>query len=323
MMDPLENLLRAIRFDEPEYVPRANEGLMGGVAYEGNFRIATWTDHWGVGWETTRGDMVPFPKSNPLRELERIADFEPPDPNALIDADMGLAERVEQTRDGGRRLVFGQQTYLLFERAWALCGMESFLAGILEAPELIRELLRKIADYNIAVFQRYAELGLDGIAFSEDLGSQRGLLLSPAHFREFLKPEYARMFAPVKQAGMMIDFHSCGCVQAILPDLVDVGVDILNPVQARANDLAEVKRLTHGRMALLGGIDTQQVLMRGTPQEVEDEVRRVLSILAPGGGFIIAPDQGMPFPPENIAAMWEAAEKWGRYPLAEDWRQDQ
>ena len=316
-MDPLENLLRAIRFDSPAYVPRADEGLLGGVAYEGNFRIASWTDAWGVGWETTRDDMVPFPKRNPLRELERIEDFHPPDPNVLFDADSGLAERAKAARGDGQRLVFGQQVYLLFERAWALCGMESFLAGILEAPELIRELLRKITDYNVEVFGRYAELGLDGVGFSEDLGSQRGLLISPAHFREFFKPEYARMFAPLKRAGMLVNFHSCGCVQAIIPDLIEVGVDILNPVQARANDLAQVKRLTHGRMALLGGIDTQQVLMRGTPEEVEREVRRVLGILAPGGGFIIAPDQGMPFPPENIAALWAAAEKWGRYPLPE------
>jgi uroporphyrinogen decarboxylase len=104
-------------------------------------------------------------------------------------------------------------------------------------------------------------------------------------------------------------------VQEVIEDLIDVGVDILNPIQARANDLALVKQRADRKLALWGGIDTQHVLMRGTPEDVEAEVKRVLAILAPGGGYIIAPDQGMPFPPENIEALWRAAETWGTYPL--------
>ncbi len=98
-----------------------------------------------------------------------------------------------------------------------------------------------------------------------------------------------------------------------MADLVELGVDILNPVQARANDLASVKAAAQGRMALWGGIDTQHVLMRATPAVVEAEVERVMAILAPGGGYICGPDQGMPFPEENIQALWRAAERCGRY----------
>jgi uroporphyrinogen decarboxylase len=314
-MTPKENFLRAIRFENPEYVPRGNEDIGASVQYAGSFRIACWTDAWGTRWETTREDMVPFPKGNPLPDLRRIAEYHTPDPHALFDADASLPERIAGIPDREEKLVFGQQTYFLFERAWALTGMESFMAAFYEHPDELRQLLRRITDYNIAIFERYIALGVDGISFSEDLGTQRALMISPAHFREFLKPEYARAFRPVKAAGKLISFHSCGCVQDIIPDLIDVGVDILNPIQARANDLPAVKRLTQGKLALSGGIDTQHVLMRGTPDEVEAEVRRVLKILAPGGGYIIGPDQGMPFPPENIAALWRAAERWGRYPL--------
>jgi uroporphyrinogen decarboxylase len=314
-MTAKENLLRAIHYDNPHYVPRGNEPVMAGVQYAGNFRIACWTDAWGTRWETTRDDMVPFPKGYPLADLRRVDEYEPPDPHALFDAGTSLAEQMAQIPDREEKLVFGQQTYFLFERAWALTGMESFFAGFREYPAEMKELLRKITDYNLAVFERYLALGVDGVGFSEDMGTQRALMISPEDFREFFKPEYARAFAPVKQAGKLVNFHSCGCVQAIVEDLVEVGVDILNPVQARANDLALVKRQAQGRMALQGGIDTQQVLMRGTPEAVEAEVKRVLKTLAPGGGYLIGPDQGMPFPPENIDALWRAAERWGKYPL--------
>jgi uroporphyrinogen decarboxylase len=314
-MTAKENLLRAIRYEDPEYVPRGNEPVWAGVQYAGNFRVACWTDAWGTRWETTRDDMVPFAKGYPLPDLRRVDEFRVPDPHAIFDADTTLAEQIACIPDREGKLVFGQQTYFLFERAWALTGMETFMAAFHEHPEELRELLRRITDYNIAVFERYIELGVDGVGFSEDLGTQRALMISPNHFRRFLKPEYARAFAPVKAAGKLVSFHSCGCVQEIVEDLIDVGVDILNPVQARANDLALVKGRAQGRMALQGAIDTQHVLMRGTPEEVEAEVKRVLAILAPGGGYIIGPDQGMPFPPDNIAALWRAAERWGRYPL--------
>ncbi|MBD3178024.1 MAG: hypothetical protein GF320_22855 [Armatimonadia bacterium] len=312
-MTPKENLLAAIRHARPDYVPRGNEPVMAGIAYEGNFRVANWTDAWGTRWETTRDDMVPFPKGNPLPDLRRVGEYTPPDPHALFDADESLGDRLAAIPDREGKLVFGSQIYFVYERAWAVTGLDAFLAGFHEHPDELRELLRKIADYNIAVFERYIELGVDGVSFSEDLGSQRALMISPAHFREFIKPEYSRMFRVVKDAGCLINFHSCGCVEAIVEDLIDVGVDILNPVQSRANDLAKVKRIAYGRMALQGAIDTHEVLMLGTPETVEDEVKRVFSILAPGGGYIAGPDQGMPFPEENIAALWNAAERWGAY----------
>jgi len=314
-MTPKENLLRAIAHDGPDYVPRTNEGVVCGVQYEGNFRVATWTDAWGTRWETTRDDMVPFPKGTPLPDLRRVDEFAIPDPHPLFDADTALPDRARSIEHREDRLLFGHQVYFLFERAWALTGMENLMVGFLEYPEELRELLRRITDYNIAVFERYLEMGVDGVSFSEDLGTQRALMMSPTQFREFLKPEYERAFAPVKAAGKLVSFHSCGCVEDIVPDLIDVGVDILNPVQARANDLSKMKQAAAGKLALEGGIDTHEVLMLGTPQVVEEEVRRVLGVLAPGGGYIIGPDQGMPFPPDNLAALWRAAERWGRYPL--------
>ncbi len=114
-------------------------------------------------------------------------------------------------------------------------------------------------------------------------------------------------------AGKMVEFHSCGCVDAVAGELARIGVSILNPVQARANDLAKLKRDTLGRTALSGGIDTA-LLATGTPQQVRAEVIRVMDILKPGGGYVCTPDQGIPgVPQENYDALWQTAREVGRY----------
>jgi len=256
--------------------------------------------------------MVPFPKGHPLPSLDALAEFAFPDPDVMFvlseDAKSCLARAEKEDQ-----LIFGQQTYLLFERAWALMGMEAFMEAFYTHPEEMHELLGRITDYNIRIFERYMEAGCHGVSFSEDLGAQRSLMISPDLWRRFFMPQYARAFEPVKRAGGLINFHSCGCVQDIVGDLAALGVDILNPIQARANDLAMLKRVAHGRMALQGGVDTQHLLMLGTPDEVAIEVRRLIDLLAPGGGYIIGPDQGMPFPPANLQALWRTAAEYGRY----------
>ncbi|HOS92714.1 MAG TPA: hypothetical protein PLQ54_05335, partial [Armatimonadota bacterium] len=151
-LSPKENLLRAIRYDDPEWVPRCNEPTMVGIAYEGNFRVACWTDAWGTHWETTRDDMVPFPKGHPLPSLDALAEFAFPDPDVMFvlseDAKSCLARAEKEDQ-----LIFGQQTYLLFERAWALMGMEAFMEAFYTHPEEMHELLGHITDYNIRIFE--------------------------------------------------------------------------------------------------------------------------------------------------------------------------
>jgi uroporphyrinogen decarboxylase len=311
VLSPKENYLEAIGFGSPDYVPLGCEEIYFSFQFEGNFRLADWTDAWGVGWEVGLPDTVPFPRHNPLPDLERLADYRFPDP-----ADLVLAEDDRATLAGlnrAERLACGNLTYLLFERAWAIMGMDNLLTGLLTHPGQAHEFLHGIADYARRVFDRYLELGVDAIGFSEDLGTQRALTMSPAMFREFLLPEYRYCFENALAEGVIINFHSCGCVQEIAADLADIGVTVLNPIQARANDLGAIKSATVGRMALNGGIDTA-VLALGGPEDVRREVERIMSILKPGGGYVCAPDQGIPgIPPENMTAMWNAAREFGRY----------
>ena len=312
-MDPKENFLRAIYYDDPEYVPYPEEGFQARVQLDGSFQKANWTDPWGVGWRITLEEFVPFPKANPLPDLDRLTDYVFPDPGALTVSEEMRAALARADRD--RLFITGQLYYLLFERAWALMGMESFLTAFYTHPKEIHELLTRITDYDIQVFDRYLELGVDAVSFSEDLGSQKALMMSPDTFRAFILPQYERCFAHVLSGGKVVRFHSCGQVQEIVSDLAGIGVTLLNPIQARANDLAAVKAdAVAGGMALEGGIDSH-LLVIGTPEQVRRETLRVLGVLGPGGGYVLGPDQGMPWPEANYRAMIDTAKVFGRYPL--------
>jgi uroporphyrinogen decarboxylase len=312
-VDAKENLLRAIHYDSPAYVPRLEEDLFASVQLKGNFRKADWVDAWGVHWEMTLADFVPFPKGNALPSLDRLTDYRLPNPDDLV-ADEDVLAPLRRP-DRGRLFVSGNLTYLLFERAWALMGMDNLLVSFYTHPAEMHALLDAIADYDVRVFDRYLELGVDAITFSEDLGTQPALLISPRTWREFFAPRYRRIFAHAVAAGVDVRFHSCGCVQEIAADLAATGATILNPVQARANDLGRLKtEALAARLALEGGVDSH-LLTIGSPDEVRHETLRMLRLLAPGGGYILGADQSMPWPPENYRSMMDTAAALGRYPL--------
>ena len=310
-MNPKENYLEAIRFGRPDHVPLADEPVFHSFQLEGNFRMDDWTDPWGVRWEVGLEGTVPFPKGNPLPSLDCLPDFRFPAPSQLVltdDMRAGL-----RTADRGERLTIGHLMYLLFERAWAIMGMDNFLMALATHPSESYAFLHGIAAFARGVFDRYLELGVDGVSFSEDLGSQRALMISPAMFREFILPEYIYCLERVLSQKKMVMFHSCGCIDAIAGDLAAIGVTVLNPIQARANDLHKLKSDTFGRMALSGGIDTS-ILARGTPGDVRAEVMRVMEILKPGGGYVCGPDQDIPgISAENMTALREAGYEVGRY----------
>lgn len=310
-MNPKENFLEAVRFGSPAYVPRTNEAIWYTFQFDGNFRLESWTDDWGIDWKVGLEGTVPFPKGIPLPSLDHLADYHMPNADDLVfteEAKSGLS-----SVDRGEKLVCGHLFYLLFERAWPIMGMEGFLTALHTHPEEAHALCHGIADYARGVFDRYLEVGVDAISFTEDLGSQRALMISPQMFRDFFIPEYEYCFENVLKAGKLINFHSCGCVDAIAQDLAGLGVTILNPLQARANDLGNVKQKTGGKLALQGAIDTA-ILAGDTPQQVRNEVGRVMEILKPGGGYICGPDQTIPgIPHENMTALWETATDIGKY----------
>lgn len=317
-----QNLRQAITQQQPEYVPfRRLDGSIPGLYrfwYRGSRPVVQGeTDRWGVIWapgvpggREWEPEIQGYPVYHPLKNLDDLSHYRFPDR-----PDPSLTNGL---LDGVRRdevLVSGELYFPLFDRAHLLMGVTALFEAMLDRPDDVRELFRVIADYQIAVIKQYHQLGVDIVRFAEDYGGQNSLLISPSLWRSLVKPELARMFAVAKEQGALVWLHSCGHVMEIIPDLIEIGLDILDPVQVQANDQSAVKRLYGARLCIMGGIDTQHILARATPDEVISEVRHRIALLGQGGGFILAPDTLIPVPEANYRAYLFAAERFGRYPL--------
>jgi len=216
--------------------------------------------------------------------------------------------------------------WLLFplERAFAMQGMETFLGNLALNPEFAEALLRRIAGLCTALMGHFLrELGddVDIVKIGDDLGTEESLLMSPAMYRRILKPIHAEYIAFIRaHTTARIFFHTDGDVTDLVDDFVEIGVDILNPIQTssgRMADIVALKRRHGDRLSFCGAIDTKRVLPYGTPSDVRQEVRRVIGALAPGGGYLLAAVHTImdEVPPENVLAMVDAAMEDGRYPL--------
>ena len=172
-------------------------------------------------------------------------------------------------------------------------------------------------DFQVAMAGHYLEAGIEVASLGDDLGCQKGPLFSREILKEFFVPEYRRLCSLYKRNGVIISFHSCGCVESILDVFMDLGVDVLNPVQATAHDLDRVRQITQGRMALQGAVSTHTIML-GPVEAIRAETRRRLWQLGRDGGYFCSPDQGMPFPPAHIEAFRACVNEFGRYPLSPD-----
>jgi uroporphyrinogen decarboxylase len=184
-------------------------------------------------------------------------------------------------------------------------------------PKAVRELLHRIMDFQLGIARHYLAVGAEMVGMGDDLGTQKGLLLSPEIIHGFLVPEYRRLFEFYDEHGILVNFHSCGHVTPILETFMELGVGILNPVQATANDLDQVRRRTQGRMALQGGVRSATIVA-GPVAAIRAEVAQRLWQLGREGGYFCGPDQGMPWPEEHIQALRDAVDELGRYPLDPD-----
>jgi uroporphyrinogen decarboxylase len=284
-------------------------------------------DSWGSGQtEVTPGDW--FPGIHPLAEARTVADLE----HYQGWPDMTDPTRIAHVAETARRLAAENQYAILatpwllfpFERAHAMQGMEPFLLNMAMDPDFARALLEKIAAYCKQLMGRFLqELGdnVDIIKIGDDLGTQKSLMISPKMYRAILKPVHADFISFIKaRTRAKIFFHSDGDVAPLIEDFIDIGVDILNPIQTSAgsmSDLASLKKRFGRNIVFCGGIDSHRILPFGSVAEVRQEVRRVMQILGPGGGCMIGAVHTVmnDVPPENVLAMVDAVEEFGRYPL--------
>lgn len=283
-------------------------------------------DDWGSGQREVEPGVW-FPGVHPLAEAQTLEEIDRyPWP------DMDDPTRVAHIRAYAQQLRAENQyaligtPWLLFplERAFAMQGMDKFLLNLAVNPEFAEALLKKIAEQCQRLMGNFLrECGdlIDMIKIGDDLGTQTSLMMSPKMYRRVLKPIHAEYIAFIKaRTSAKVFFHTDGDVFDLVDDFIEIGVEVLNPIQTSAGkmaNLAELKRRFGSRLTLCGGVDTHRILPFGTPDEVRQEVRRVAEILGPGGGYMLASVHTImgDVPDENILAMVDAIEEYGRYPL--------
>lgn len=269
-------------------------------------------------------DWQAFPLAEPtLEALQKMAWPNPADPGRY----RGLRKRVQALRAGTDRALFGMAPcgHDLFNQLFRVRGMENGLMDLVAEPEFAEAFLDRLCD-TICTAQTLflSQVGdlIDVQFAADDLAGQAGPLVAPALWRRLIKPRQARIIQTIKaHTRAKVLYHSCGAVDAFIPDLIEIGVDILNPVQVSATgmDTATLKQKYGSKLSFWGGgCDTQAVLNSGTPEQVRQEVRRRLADLAPGGGFVFNPVHNIQplVPPQNVAAMFDTALEFGRYPIS-------
>ncbi len=242
---------------------------------------------------------------------EFVAKMPDPDAPGRFDACLPAAERARREE---RYLLF-YIWFFFFERPWMLRGMEPLMTDFYEHPEEVHKLLDALCrEYEGLIRRAARELKPDGFFTSDDLGHQTQLMMSPAIFREFLKPYYARIGEVCRELGIHFWLHSCGNNTEVMDDLIECGLSVFHPVQKHTMDAASTAACWGGKLAFLAGFDVQQTLRWGTPDDVRAEVRRIVDIFdPPSGGMLLAAGNGIvggtPF--ENIEAFLDESAKYG------------
>jgi uroporphyrinogen decarboxylase len=219
--------------------------------------------------------------------------------------------KIERFSD---RLRLFQIGFSLYERAWTLRGMQNLLVDFLDNPEFVSRLLNEIADYNIAQIQKALTFGIDAVYFGDDWGQQRGLQMGPRLWCKLIYPVLKRMYAVVHAAGKYVFIHSCGDVDELFDDLIDIGVNCFNPFQPEVMDVLALMQRYRGRLAFHGGLSTQRTLPHGTIDDVQVECERLLAA-GSQGGYIFAPahDVEGDVPLENMLAFIQAVQEQPGY----------
>lgn len=286
------------------------------------------TDEWGLGWRMPISGGLYFDMYKaPLVDAtcyDDLKKFHWPDP---VDSD-----RFTTLKEMADKVVFVEKTaYILgrhfagiFETAAWMRGMENFMCDLALDPGFAEALMDIILELKYLYWEKALEAVGDNVLLiseADDLGSQDRLLISHEMYRKLIKPRHKKLIDFIKRKAknkVYIFFHCCGAIADIIPDMIDCGIDILNPwqVSAKGMDTKEFKK-NFGKDITIwgGGCDTQTILPYGTPEQVKEETKRRIEDLAPGGGFIFTPVHNIQgeVPPQNIIAMWETWNKYGSY----------
>lgn len=308
-----EDILRRLEVDVRGLMPNV---VRKNPPIEKSNNSRSFTDEWGVTWEMPEGglyfDLVKSPLSGDITG-EDIGNFPWPDPTDphLFE---GLEEKARKFYDDGYAVIVESICAGIFEMSCRVRGTQEFLMDLALNPELACKLMDRFVDLKIQFYEAASEkLGryIQFIREGDDVAGQESLIISSDMYRRFMKPRHEKIFKAQKEIfpqPFYIFFHSDGQIYDLLPDFIEIGMDILNPVQITGKSLDAIKKEFGNNISLWGGgCDTQKVLPFGTPEEVRLDVKRRIEQLSPGGGFIFCTIHNIQadVPPENIIAMYE------------------
>jgi uroporphyrinogen decarboxylase len=250
-----------------------------------------------------------------VSSADEVRRFPFPDPVAqgrFDDAEADIARFKEDY------FVIGDLELTMFEMAWHMVGLEKFMIDMSMGEAYVGALLDRVLEFSVGVGKRLVELGVDGVWTGDDFGTQTGMMISPRMWRETFKPRYAELFGELQSANpdVLVMYHSDGAIAPILDDLVEIGMDVFNPVQPNVpgHEPEALKSSLGARLSFWGAIDQQHLLPNGTPDEIEQDVRTKIAALGPGGymcspAHIVQADTSM----ENVEAFINAVKTHGAY----------
>jgi len=269
-----------------------------------------YTDEWGIGWAVQPyetqfgGGHYTEIAHHPLASDSAISSYSPPDPNRteLYSAAEGMIRDFKS-----EYWIVGVTVTTIFETAWALRGLEQIMLDMVTNPDLANHLLDIPYHYHLAAARKLVQMGVDMIWTGDDVGSQNRMLISPQMWRRYLKPRMANFIAELKaiNPALKVAYHTDGNVEPIIPELIEIGIDVLNPVQPASMNPAKIKEQYGNRLCFWGTIDEQYTLPFGSPAEVEAEVLERLRTVGKDGGLILSPTHHVQLdtPLENFWAL--------------------
>lgn len=272
---------------------------------------------WGLTWKNVKNYTGEYTEiiDRPLcGDDSKLSSYSIPDPLEESQYD-NVRKMVEKY--GREKWIIGSCQCSIFETAWYLRGLDEFMIDLAINEDYANELLDKVMQFPLKAGLKMIDLGVDMIWLGDDVATQVNMLMSPEMWRAYFKPRYAYIFNEFKKKNknIKIAYHSCGNCEAIIDEMVDIGLDVLNPIQPAAMEPTFIKKKYGNKVTLFGGLDVQNILPFGTTEDVKREVKRLIEGCGKNGGYILSPahhiqsDTSM----ENIEAFYEAAREYGRY----------
>jgi len=337
-LDSKERVIKAIEFEGPDKIPNGCYWLPGALNKYGErltelfskyprdfgdlgyisdywraYEKGLYTDKWGCTWKNIQPGLLGRIVKHPLSDasIETLMNYEPPDPSEVINFDLIKRNFIKVASN--KYLLGDSENF--FERLHWLRGFEKTLIDIVLGRKELHILLDKLLKYKLRLIKMWLELGVDGVYFLDDWGTQRGLMIRPDFWRSYFKPYYKKMFDMVHKAGKHVFFHSDGYILDIIQDLIEIGVDALN-VQIKLIGVNVLSKQFGGKVCFLADIDRQHLLPFGTPEEIERHIKYIIKTLGSfDGGLISWGEISIDVPLENAETMLKAFDKWGKYPL--------